>query len=301
MSITNKVSSDTLHSVMPTAEREKKNLRDHNTPGMKEVSMRLGKNGDMIGTTPKKQKMATAVVTPTKMKRVARERGKDLGNSDDIMFRTERLGPNGDFLVVTALKRDKSSVFLKPILDSIKGGKNGTENKLVNPKVFDRCLGDPRHCCIRKSRMLNEKVRIENKDLFHIGVISCPNKDNFKKELMEDEFHLEKMFANECEKILKEHDMRTKRKTTQVFVPWKHAHSQTDVNRGFRPLDHVLLDDTVARVIGIHFLDKDNNNTQGICGMLKADGVQDFFFSKHPHTNKHSKLAVENFGCPDNQ
>jgi len=282
---------------MPTAQREKKSLRDFNTPGTKETSMKLGSHGEMIGTAPKKQK--TATVTPTKMRRVARDRGKDLGNNDDIIFHTECLGPNGDFLVLTALKRDKSSVFLKPILDSIKEAKNGSENKLVNPDMFDCRLGDPRHCYIRKSRMVNEKIRIQNKDFFHIGLIAYPNKENFEKELMEDQFHLEKMFRNECEKILKEHDKKTKRKTTQVFVPWKHFHSQTDVNRGFRPLDHVLLDDTVARVIGIYFLDKDNNNTQGIYDMLKANHVEDFFFSRHPQTNKYSKLAVENFGYPD--
>ena len=140
-----------------------------------------------------------------------------------------------------------------------------------------------------------QKDSMKHTNLSHICAIAHPSKDNFEKELKEDKFHLEELFKSECESVLR---AQSTRKSPPVVMPWKELHSQTDFDKGFRPLDHVLLDKTVACVIGICSLDKEDNDTRHTCGMSEANDMQDCFPSRHPRTSKHCKLAIDDLRCP---
>ena len=199
-------------------------LGHHNNPGQKETLMKVNENGDCISvpsTTdrPGSRKHPPINVTPPRdtkkkkmMPRVSREQGQQPDDGD--MLFTESLGPNGEFLVLTGSRNGKGDPWLHPISLAIKDPRNNFGDMLVDPNIFDCRLHDPKHLYVKKSPDRNEKIPFRKKTLlFHMGVVACPNKDNFTKELKKDPFHLEKLFKSQCDIILEEYDKK-KEKTS---------------------------------------------------------------------------------------
>ena len=301
---------------MPNLTREQKRLGNFNSVGAKEIVIQQETDGTIIGgarkeppvyppsptTAESSLKRKAKVITPTKprkmMKRVARGKGQKPGNGDDVILFTESAGPDGNILILTATKRDKSSVFLKPILDAIEKPNSDSGRTLVDPNTFDCRLANPKSLWLRKSREDNEAIPIVNKpNLFQIGIVAYTNKDNHDAELSVDPNHLEKLFKTNCEKILKEHNMKqsNRRKPTE-FLAWKPSHSLS--KPGSRPLDHVLVDKAVGHVLGICFVDEDTGNTNDVYNMLKECAMDNSFFSRHPKTNRYCDIAISEFGYP---
>jgi len=302
---------------MPNLSREMRQLGNFNGVGAKETVIQQESDGTILAGKrkeppvypPSPTRVSTpnsksVQITPTKQRkklpRVSRERGTQPGNRDDVILFTESLGPCGEIIVLTATKRDKSSVFLKPILDSIANPRSASANALVDPDKFDCRLFDPKSLYLRKSRQDNTMIPIAHKsNLYHIGIVAYAQKDNYQRELSTDQFYLEKMFRNECEKILKEHDTKhSKRNKPAQYVSWKPSHSLSKPWGHPRPLDHVLLDSAVGNVLGIYFVDKEDSNEKDVFGTLKQYEMEDSFFSRHPETNKYSDLAVNTYGYP---
>ena len=310
---------------MPNKNRELKKIADHNAVGAKEQIILPNEQGEMFASDTKQPPICSspanvpttdneaALVTPNardvtkrqgvqrngpaknsikkaRTMKVARDRGQQPLNHNATIFQTESLGPGGEIIVLTAFKRDNNDVFLKPILNNIANPTSDSGRALVD--IFDCRLSDPRHLYLRKSREENVKIPLRNKQgLFRIGIIAFTNKDNFKNKLKKDPFHLEKQFSSECEKILKAHNLKSE------FEPWKNSNSHTV--DGFRPLDHVLWDETVAHVLGVYFVDKDKENSTDVCNMLQEAGWENMFFSRHPVSNKYCDIAVTRFGFPE--
>ena len=307
------VTNNFFQAMRSKKSREMKGLVNYNSVGAKETVIQQTQDGTMIGGTRKDppvyppsptdleaKRKSVAEVTPEKKKKskkmptIARGKGQLFRSTiNDVILSTESLGPDGEFIVLTGSKQNKTNVFLKPILDTIeRPHTNGHGNKLVD--VFDCRLSNARALYLRKSHEENEKIPLKNKPgLFEIGIVASTKKDNFEHELDLDPLYLEKLFKNECEKILKSYETNQggrKKAVEYEFVSLTKT--------GWRPLDHVLLDETVGHVLCVYFLDQ-GERSNGIYEKLKEFDIHDLFFSKHSKTNKYCAIAVKDFGYPE--
>ena len=275
-------------------------LGDHNNRGAKETLMIQTESGDMIGVDgPSKKKTPPPTVTPENKKkrkkmmpRVSREKATQPMDAETSFF-TESLGPNGDFLLFTGNIHRKRDPFLWPICEAIKDPSQKGGEVLVDAAKLDCRLANPKFLSLRKSPQENEKIPFKSpKGLFQMAVVAYPNKNNYTKELKKDPFHLEKMFFDECQKILARYDGKTNQ-----LNQWTKANTFT-VQGKYRPLDHVLMDETVGHILSVYFVDNETGNTREIYETLEEYETQDMFFSKNPKTDAYSDIAVAEYGYP---
>ena len=291
------------------SSRDLKSLRSHNSTGAKEVSIQMMADGSMVGAKRKEydapaspttnlqsKKKPPANVTPIKkmMPRVPRDKSKTTWDVSDIILTTESVGPDGSFIILIGLKDDDTDVFMKPLLDSIKNPKPGS--KLCNPQVFDCRLYNPKNIFLRKSHEENKKIQLKVKNyLSQTAIIAYPNKNEFEEELENNNLFLEELLKDQCGHILQEHERKGIYSKFVPMIEWKSLTKES----GYRPLDHVLLDSTVASVLCNYFVNEDDS--EGCCDIykkLKELDIQDYFFSRHADTNKYSELAINKFGYP---
>ena len=122
-------------------------------------------------------------------------------------------------------------------------------------------------------------------------------KEEFEKEVEKNKFYLEELFKDECSKVLKQSELKQQaRKNFSHSIPSTKWISLTKI--GYRPLDHVLLDETIAHLLFIYFVDE-HHPSNSIYQKLKESEMQDFFFSKHTDTDKYCDIAISDFGYPE--
>ena len=112
----------------------------------------------------------------------------------------------------------------------------------------------------------------------------------------EEDVEREKRFRDACVKELTEHQDRTNGKVT-TYVPWDpKKHSKTPTEGGYRALDKIMTDESVADVIKAYMvpstiMDKD------VYKYLQENGMGKLY-SRKQGTKKYSDYAQETFGFP---
>ena len=127
--------------------------------------------------------------------------------------------------------------------------------------------------------------------------MAYPSKENFQDQLDKNEFYLEEMFKEEVSNILKQHRLKQQKGSkspSSTFIKWKSLTK----NNEYRPLDHILTDESVADVLCAYFV-TNANDSHTIYQKLQDCDMQESFYSKHAHTRKYCKIAVDDFGFPE--
>ena len=230
------------------------------------------------------------------MPRIAKGKSQPTWIKNQFFLTTESVGPNGDFIVLTGYRCDNFDIYMTPILESIRKPNEGS--KLVDPNILDCRLYDPTSLYLRSTPELNQKIPLKNKPhLSRVGILAYPSKDNFQDQINENEFYLEEMFKEEVSNILKQHHSKQQKGSkfpSSISIKWKSLSTKNK----YRSLDQILTDESVAQVIYAYFV-TNANDSHTIYQKLQDCDVQDSFYSKHAHTRKYCKIAVDDFGFPE--
>ena len=224
---------------------------------------------------------------------------------------TESIGYGTEFLVATIESAKGVPGFLLPVKNVVMNGDDGTPGvkQIITGGDYLDCR-NKYNLYMRQSRERNEKIPINGKHFYKLGIVSNPNKESLWRngctpaELDaegENNLAYEKYFRNAIEDVLLEAE-KEKIKATGVcpkiitrYERWNPSiHSRTPTTGITRFLDHLFIDESVGEIVKSYYQPGDIDDSQ-VYQFLK-DGGFNCFFSRY--NGFYSQYAQREYGFP---
>ena len=132
-----------------------------------------------------------------------------------------------------------------------------------------------------------------------MAFVACSNKEELSKvhgDLYSDKIALEKMFRDECEKVLLAEQKKRNLPREERYVQWEKKHSLTKTPP--RAVDKILVDESVGHLLSAYFLENGCSSNAIFKTLEQCDNSTGGFFSRKETTDSYSDIAIEDFGFP---